>query len=438
MELTHGQLYHAADDDDLERFRELVHMGADVDESYEDHMNISTKSILHVCCGKGRVEMVNLLLDAGAYIGINDKWGQTPLMYCVMTQFLEVAECLLDRDPTIVDDQDSFGKSALHMAADNGLIDCVKMLLSRGAFVDIQNIEGYTPLMICCFSKSDPDALNSIMKLLIEAGANVDITERRSKRTALQMAAVTLNVKAVEMLLQAGADPNLLDGAGRSAITSAICSKVRPNYSRNIHPDLMTIIIMLIQAGSNLDLGLCEVSNPLITAVSRQAESLVALFLSHGVNVNITFASKATAILLATTKGDLPCIKQLLYYNTRLDMKGNIYRRREQMEYFFDSMEFAVDDGKFDLVRLYYDVGYNLSNLKYLFGEGNIPKALLDNPEMHMWLNERSRNPRSLLDISIKNVREFLGLMPCEKVKKLPIPTRLKDMLLLKHILHIF
>ncbi|XP_055955079.1 ankyrin repeat and SOCS box protein 16 isoform X3 [Patella vulgata] len=437
MELTHGQLYHAAEDNNLERFRELIQMGADIEETYEDHKNIITKSILHVCCGKGRLEMINLLLDAGAYISVCDKFGQTPLMYCVMTQFIEIGEILLERDPTIVNDQDRFGKSALHIAADNGLVDCVKMLLSHGAFVDIQSSEGYTPLMVCCYCKADPESVLCIIKMLLDVGADVNIMEI-SSRTALQMAAVTLNLQVVEMLLAAGADPNIVDGIGRSPMTSAISTKVRPNFSGCVPPDLITLIIMLIQAGSNLDLGVCEFSNPLITAVSRQAESLVALFLSHGVNVNITFASRVTAILLATAKGDLPCIKQLLYYNTKLDMKGNVYRKREHVEYFFDSMEFAVDDGKFDLVKLFYDVGYNLSNLKYLFGKGNIPKALLDNPEMHEWLKLSSGSPRSLLDISIKNVREFLGLMPCEKVEKLPIPTKLKDMLLLKHILDIF
>ncbi|KAK6194894.1 hypothetical protein SNE40_000430 [Patella caerulea] len=253
-----------------------------------------------------------------------------------------------------------------------------------------------------------------------------------------KMAAVNLNLPVVEMLLAAGADPDIVDGAGQSPMTSAISTKVRPKFSSCVPPDLITLIVMLIQAGSNLDLGICEFSNPLITAVTHQAECLVALFLSHGVNVNITFASRVTAILLATTKDDLSCIKQLLYYNTKLDVKGNVYRKRRHGKYFFDSMEFAVNNGKFDLVKLFYEVGYNLSNLEYLFGKGNIPKALLDNPEMHEWLKVSSGSPRSLLDISIKNIREFLGLMPCEKVKKLPIPTKLKDMLLLKHIFDIF
>ncbi|KAK6194893.1 hypothetical protein SNE40_000429 [Patella caerulea] len=186
MELTHGQLYHAAEDNDLERFRELIQRGADVEETYEDHKNIITKSILHVCCGKGRLEMINLLLDAGACISVADKFGQTPLMYCVMTEFTEIGDVLLDRDPTIVDDQDRFGKSALHIASDNGLVDCVKMLLSHGAFADIQSSEGYTPLMVCCYSKADPESVLSIVKMLLDAGADVNMKEM-SSRTALQV-----------------------------------------------------------------------------------------------------------------------------------------------------------------------------------------------------------------------------------------------------------
>ncbi|ESP04939.1 hypothetical protein LOTGIDRAFT_109659 [Lottia gigantea] len=151
-------------------------------------MNISTKSILHVCCAKGRCEMVKLLLNSGAFIHVRDKWGQTALMYCMVCQFVEVAEILLMNDSSVADDQDSFGKSALHIAVESGNIDSVKMFINHGANLDIQNIEGYTPLMLSCYSdQADREILNQMLQLLVDSGADIHIRERRSRRTALQV-----------------------------------------------------------------------------------------------------------------------------------------------------------------------------------------------------------------------------------------------------------
>lgn len=52
----HGCLYYAVVENNVEKLTELLEHGANVDEFYEDAMNISSKSLLHVCCGKGNVE----------------------------------------------------------------------------------------------------------------------------------------------------------------------------------------------------------------------------------------------------------------------------------------------------------------------------------------------------------------------------------------------
>lgn len=51
-----GSLYYAVIENNVARLTELLQQGGNVDEFYEDTMNISSKSLLHVCCGKGNVE----------------------------------------------------------------------------------------------------------------------------------------------------------------------------------------------------------------------------------------------------------------------------------------------------------------------------------------------------------------------------------------------
>lgn len=51
-------LYNAIDENNLVCLRQLLEQGANVDQFYEDDQNISSKSILHIACGKGRTECV--------------------------------------------------------------------------------------------------------------------------------------------------------------------------------------------------------------------------------------------------------------------------------------------------------------------------------------------------------------------------------------------
>ena len=55
----------------------------------------------------------------------------------------------------------------------------------------------------------------------------------------------------------------------------------------HIDSDVMTIIVLLTQAGANLDLSVCEYSNPLVTASFLQALPLVRFFLDQGAEPNI-------------------------------------------------------------------------------------------------------------------------------------------------------
>lgn len=55
-----GEIYKAVQTDDPEGLRRLLDSGANVNEYYQDLTLISAKSILHMCCEKGRFECVKV------------------------------------------------------------------------------------------------------------------------------------------------------------------------------------------------------------------------------------------------------------------------------------------------------------------------------------------------------------------------------------------
>lgn len=55
-----GEIYKAVESNNPEALKALIARGANVDEYYQDYTLISAKSILHICCEKGRFECVKV------------------------------------------------------------------------------------------------------------------------------------------------------------------------------------------------------------------------------------------------------------------------------------------------------------------------------------------------------------------------------------------
>ena len=76
----------------------------------------------------------------------------------LVTKILQLWELqtslVIDRCPKIIDVQDVDGQTALHVAATNGNLACVKILLDAGADSTLRDVEGLTPLQQaekCCY-----------------------------------------------------------------------------------------------------------------------------------------------------------------------------------------------------------------------------------------------------------------------------------------------
>ena len=55
-----GEIYKAVETNNPEELKALIARGANVNEFYHDYTLISAKSILHICCEKGRFECVKV------------------------------------------------------------------------------------------------------------------------------------------------------------------------------------------------------------------------------------------------------------------------------------------------------------------------------------------------------------------------------------------
>nr|XP_034308118.1 ankyrin repeat and SOCS box protein 10-like isoform X1 [Crassostrea gigas] len=424
-----AELYHAVCENNADKILELLDSGANPNEYYDDMENISSSSILHVCCGKGHLESIRVLVDRGADIMSRDKWRMSPLIHAIVPQFTEVVEFLVTRCPDVVNMCDKFGKAPLHYAIESDCVAMVNLLICNGADVNIGTMKGITPLMLLC-SKSDVQNDTEMMRLLINHGALVNLRDLAAKRSALQYAALKLKVEAVQILLEAGGDPNTLDGAGRTPMTNVIRQCVRADGTIRTD-DCLTIVLMLLHAGSDVNMTTCEECCPLMVASILRCQTLVKFFLDHGGNPGIRFACGITPILPAVCNHDTQTIRLLLEYNSPINLPGRIIRRRE--EFYFDPCELAIHLGFFDVVELLYDYGYNLSKYPYLvdpMGSIDTPATLKENTLALGQLRSLASNPHSLFKVSGLTIRKVLQKNLHDKVRLLPLPSSLQEDLL--------
>jgi len=157
---------------------------------------------LTVAAMSGHKAMVELLLSHGADVNAEGGFGYTALLQAASRGFQAVAEVLLANKADVNAAKDD-GETPLHLAAGSGRAKIVQMLLAAGADPNLRDKNGRTPLN-CYGSFSDSP---EIVQALLGTGTDVN-TEDVFGRTPLSYAAERGDPVIVELLLNAGADPN--------------------------------------------------------------------------------------------------------------------------------------------------------------------------------------------------------------------------------------
>lgn len=104
------------------------------------------------------------------------------------------------------------------------------------------------------------------------------------------MAVFAKDIRAVELLLDAGADVNTTDSGWRTPLTSGIFRFARtpPNGTLCIvDPEGRAIIQMLTECKADLNMSLVEYCNPLIACAFVNCADLAQYFLEKGSDVDI-------------------------------------------------------------------------------------------------------------------------------------------------------
>jgi ankyrin repeat protein len=145
---------------------------------------------------------VRALIKARADVNLADPDGTTPLLWAIQAHDRELVDLLLAARANVTTGN-RYGVKPLALAATGGDASMVDALLKAGADPNTANAEGETALMSAARSGS----LESV-KMLLARGADVNAKERWLQETALMWAAAENHADVVKTLLEVGAAPN--------------------------------------------------------------------------------------------------------------------------------------------------------------------------------------------------------------------------------------
>lgn len=307
-------LHAALEKRDVAEVRRLLDAGADP--------NLKSSGLLSrtpleaaLVYGKGEMDCIHALLEAGAKIGADE------VQQAATSRYPQYLRAVLDAGGVVPrvgpnqrvtpiwnrlsgygpddDGEDTvacanllmergisphdpvYAHTPLHSAASVGNEDLVRYLLEHGFSANEVNEDGRTPLMVCNESAS-------IAKMLLDAGADVNAQDKEGRTPLMQE---MMREDVVQLLLNAGANPNLRNKKGETALLFHLHhpdSIGGGNMDANGHfmtwigsQQNVPVIKALIEKGTDVNKPDAEGERPL-QAVSETEREVRALLLSAG------------------------------------------------------------------------------------------------------------------------------------------------------------
>ncbi|MBU6409272.1 MAG: ankyrin repeat domain-containing protein [Verrucomicrobia bacterium] len=281
----------------------LIDRGADVNAKTQ---NGSTP--LAIAAGKGFQAVTEVLLANKADVNARDSNGQTPLMFAASAGHLEVVKLLL-ADGANVNLKDTLGRTALNCAIGNPP-EIMQALLHAGADPNTEDNQGRTPLSYA----SERDN-SEVVKVLLDAKANPN--GGKPLNAPLLCAVHEKNIVSAELLLQAGANPNVVGGV------SSRSTDHQTTYFRNnqwhltplwlaIYLDDSAMVQLLLKYKADPNDSQTDGKPVLFDALDRT--NILEVLLDSGGDANSRMSDGWPLLEQAVSNGKVPMVQLLLQH----------------------------------------------------------------------------------------------------------------------------
>lgn len=324
------------------------------------------ESLLHIAAQENKVDILTMLLDAGADPNVVNNVGQTPLFDAVNGNHLAAVKVLLKRgaNPGWADTDE--GRRPLHDAVEENYVDIARALLGAGASVDAVDMhDEHTPLVI-----ASHQGHVEMVKLLLTKGANPNLPVTQYDRatvqegtllhaTALHVAAYQGYPKVVAELIRRGARVDAKTRNGHTPLFEAVIRFHNLHKRTGTSPlrdRFLQVVKELVTAGARIDVT-PNTSTRRLSLLHRAVVPAPGLFLYNaslvGIllrgaspdQVNVKDAEGNTALHYAANLTDLmkrqrptPAVTGIVMFLVQAGARLNARNNKQETPLHFASM----------------------------------------------------------------------------------------------------
>ncbi|KAL0074411.1 ankyrin repeat-containing domain protein [Phycomyces blakesleeanus] len=209
---NYGLLYLAIKNENMEAIRLLLlQPSIRVNEPHGPHQELP----LHCAVNLSLTDAVELLIEHGSVLDLEDLFGHTALTNSLFTKSLRCLELLMQAGASVTQ-QDHNGNTPLHFAITNQFPEALELLVSSPLVnVDHPNKRGLSPLALAISLGH-----NMLVRRLLELGANID--QRTRFATVLHHAVYWNRFDAVQDLVGRGCQVNVINLAEETPLLLAV------------------------------------------------------------------------------------------------------------------------------------------------------------------------------------------------------------------------
>ncbi|CAG9760194.1 unnamed protein product [Ceutorhynchus assimilis] len=251
-------LYFASKRGIVEAVKLFLDWGADINASTKDNL-----SPLHVAIENGHKTVIKLLLECGAIV-YNQDTDRSVLHFAVEIGSLLIVEEVLKYCPDVNNANFSFNNKE---PDSNVKGEIAKLLLSKGAHVDVQTEYGKTTLL-----SSTKKGYAKVVEVLLEYNANVNLA-LKSGFTPLHISAQDGNLEISTMILNKGANVN---AAGKNGITALHLA------AKNGHAG---VVKLLLECNAKFDSEFQFHNAPLLLGNKEGHQEIIETTLKFGTDI---------------------------------------------------------------------------------------------------------------------------------------------------------
>ncbi|KAH9491375.1 hypothetical protein Btru_052254 [Bulinus truncatus] len=371
---------------------------------------------LHHAILNGNTNQVRQLITLGA--DVNQKYGQeTAFSLAIQQNQFQCADQVIDCKSFNPNALNQFQLSPLHVVAKNGHISYLRKLLCKGADINAINNQGMTPLSVSTWHGT-----YHCTKLLLDHGALLTIHDK-SGRTPLMIACSNVHLEVVKVILHYGCDVSILDPDMRSALIYALPTYYARHVGQKKLSDMISICELIINTGCDLNKQDRKGWTALHHAVDRDCVTSLCLLVQNNCHLDVQDKSGYTPLhlCLKKTEPNFEMAQLLVYYGAKVQIEMPLRQCGTMNVLFYIHYNVPVTTHKLTSKTLI---------IQLLF-EAQIPPSInkvnQDLPaNMITWLH----NPCSLQHLTkccIRNCLSGSNIIP--KILTLPIGNNLKRFL---------